>query len=294
MIKSDVFDRDVPRSGCLAFQTITDSFRSHWHSHPDYEIVYIQKGGGTIQYGSIFLEYQQGDLLLLGPWVPHEFRERHANHHSISFLFTEHFLSIDLFKCEIAEKIQQLFKDSIFGLKFSASNHEDVGAKIQSISQKIGIEQSIDLFFLLKKLTTLPSKKLQDLQPQKHDNTKFYKKYAQLQKILAYINLHLSEKILLQDLADQFFVSKSYLSQLFSEYIQTTFTDYLLNQRLYHACRLLATSNQSITEISEQVGFITQSSFNRSFLKMKLMSPREYRKKAWSQMDTIEPAQYQP
>lgn len=44
MIKSDVFDRDVPRSGCLAFQTITDSFRSHWHSHPDYEIVYIQKG----------------------------------------------------------------------------------------------------------------------------------------------------------------------------------------------------------------------------------------------------------
>ena len=41
----------------------------------------------------------------------------------------------------------------------------------------------------------------------------------------------------------------------------------------------LATSDQSITDISEEVGFNTQSSFNRSFLKIKGISPREYRKK---------------
>lgn len=279
IIKSDIFDRNVPKGGCLSFQTITDSFRSHWHSHSEYEIVYIQNGEGAIQYGSVLYEYKKNDLLLLGPWMPHEFKEKSSNHHSCSILFTDHFLSIDLFECGISALIKQLFKNSIFGLCFSIPENLYTSQKIQDLSQKKGIEQAIDLYFLLKQLTDLPSVQIQDLISKNNESTKFYKKYTQLQKILAYINLHLSEKLLIQDIADQFYISKSYLSQLFNEFIQTSFTDYLLNQRLYHACRLLATSDQSITDISEEVGFNTQSSFNRSFLKIKGISPREYRKK---------------
>lgn len=280
MMKSNVFDRAIPRGGCLAFQTITDSFRSHWHSHSEYEIVFIQKGEGIIQYGSILFEYKEGDLLVLGPWIPHEFKEKSSNHHSVSILFSENFLSIDLFTCDVSHNIKQLLQDSIFGMCFSMPNHPSVNQHINDLNHQQGIEQAVVLLFLLKQLSALPYQKIQNILPKNHEDTKFYKKYTQLQKILAYINQHLSEKLLLQDIANQFYVSKSYLSQLFSEFIHTTFTEYVLNQRLYHACRLLATSNQSITDISEEVGFITQSSFNRSFLKAKNISPREYRKRA--------------
>lgn len=278
MLKSDVFDRNVPRGGCLSFQTITDSFRSQWHSHPEYEIAYIKNGKGVIQYGSTIFEYQEGSLLLLGPWVPHEFRENSSNHQSISFLFTESFLSIDLFECDTAQHIKQLLKNSIFGLYFTQPIDDHLNCSIQEINQKKGMEQAIDLYFLLKKLSQSEHQKLQELLPKGQESTKFYKKYTQLQKILAHINIHLSEKITLQDVAEDFYVSKSYLSQLFNEFIQTTFTDYLSHQRLYYACRLLATSNQPITEISEKVGFTSLSSFNRQFLKTKNMSPREFRK----------------
>ncbi len=279
LIRSDVFDRNVPKAGCLTFQTITSSFRSHWHSHQEFEIVYIQDGKGAIQYGNTLFEYEQGSLFLLGPWIPHEFRENSANHKSASILFTDHFLSIDLFECETSTQIKKIFKDSIFGLYFSIPKREQIDKSIQTIMNTRGIDKSIQLFFLLKQIKDHPHHKLQEILPKNQENTRFYKKYTQLQDILLYINNQLSNDVSLQSVANQFYVSKSYLSQLFNDFIQTTFNDYLLNQRLYYACRLLATSDKSITEISEQVGFGTQSSFNRNFLKRKGVSPREYRKR---------------
>lgn len=280
MLKSNVFDRNVPRGGCLTFQTITNTFRSHWHSHSEYEIVYIQSGKGVIQYGSTSFQYHAGQLLLLGPWVPHEFIEDSSNHHSISFLFTEHFLSIDLFQCQLSQQIKQMLKDSIFGLCFNLSEQHTFSQQIESINTQEGVEQAIRLFFILRALTEVSHQKLQTEFSIETEDTKFFKKYTQLQKILAYINQHLSKKLTLQEIADHFYISKSYLSQLFTDLIQTSFTHYLMNQRLYYACRLLATSEKSITEISDEVGFISQSSFNRSFLKAKNMSPREYRKRS--------------
>ncbi|MEO1652387.1 MAG: AraC family ligand binding domain-containing protein, partial [Bacteroidota bacterium] len=43
-----------------------------WHIHPEYELVFIDKGKGQRHIGNHFSYYQDGDLLLIGPNLPHK------------------------------------------------------------------------------------------------------------------------------------------------------------------------------------------------------------------------------
>ena len=54
--------------------------------------------------------------------------------------------------------------------------------------------------------------------------------------------------------------------------------DYVNNTRILKSCILLRSTEHSILDISEMVGFHSVSSFNRYFIKLMQMSPREYRK----------------
>ncbi|MEL7006108.1 MAG: AraC family ligand binding domain-containing protein, partial [Bacteroidota bacterium] len=42
-----------------------------WHTHPEYEIVFIKNGHGKRHVGNQMSYYTDGDLILLGPYVPH-------------------------------------------------------------------------------------------------------------------------------------------------------------------------------------------------------------------------------
>ena len=42
-----------------------------WHIHPEYELVYIKNGHGKRHVGKMISTYTDGDLVLLGPNVPH-------------------------------------------------------------------------------------------------------------------------------------------------------------------------------------------------------------------------------
>ena len=54
--------------------------------------------------------------------------------------------------------------------------------------------------------------------------------------------------------------------------------DFVNNTRITKACMMLRTTEDSILNISENVGFRSVSSFNRYFIKKMQMSPRDYRK----------------
>ena len=54
--------------------------------------------------------------------------------------------------------------------------------------------------------------------------------------------------------------------------------DHLNNTRILKSCNLLRSTEHSILEISEMVGFHSVSSYNRCFIKIMQTSPRDYRK----------------
>ena len=98
-----------------------------------------------------------------------------------------------------------------------------------------------------------------------------------LDAVLEYVNDHYAANISLEDIAQKFNLTPNYLSTLFKRKFGVKFTDYLTDLRLNRAKQLLAGSTLSVRAISEQVGYFSQSHFNKVFQKKENCSPLEYR-----------------
>lgn len=96
--------------------------------------------------------------------------------------------------------------------------------------------------------------------------------------ILQYINDHYDQKISLQYLSDKFYMNSNYISQLFIKYMKTSYTNYLAELRIQHACHLLKTSQQNVQEIGVQVGFNDVYYFSKCFKKITGMTAGDFRR----------------
>lgn len=96
-------------------------------------------------------------------------------------------------------------------------------------------------------------------------------------KITAYIREHLSERIMLDEVAAQVYLSKSYFCRIIKSELGCTFTEYVNRLRIERSKVLLRNSGMSIAEISLTVGFDDQSYFTRIFKRLTGISPGKYR-----------------
>ena len=93
-----------------------------------------------------------------------------------------------------------------------------------------------------------------------------------------YISAHFCEQISLEDLAEKFFISESYLSRSFKDIIGVGITEYINILRIRKSQELLEDSKLSVSEIAQAVGFESASYFGRVFQKHLAISPSQYRK----------------
>ena len=99
-----------------------------------------------------------------------------------------------------------------------------------------------------------------------------------LDRVMAYIEEHLAEKITLDDIARQFFVSQSSISHLFKQKMGVSIYHYVTQRRLIFAKNLIA-EGLPLELLAMRVGFSDYSSFYRAFKQEYGTSPRQYRKR---------------
>ncbi len=102
-----------------------------------------------------------------------------------------------------------------------------------------------------------------------------YKLSHQVDEILAYINQNISQPITMQTLADQFYMSQSYLCRIFKNTTGTTVGKYITARRITIA-RALLSVGCSVTEAYERSGFTDYSSFFKTFTRIVGISPKKY------------------
>jgi two-component system, response regulator YesN len=96
--------------------------------------------------------------------------------------------------------------------------------------------------------------------------------------IIQYIHEHYAENIHLQDVADQVYISKNYLSTLFRQFTGETFGDYLTRVRMEKAKSMVLEKKLLIAEIAERVGYRNVPYFTTLFKKHTGRSPTEFHK----------------
>lgn len=98
-----------------------------------------------------------------------------------------------------------------------------------------------------------------------------------LSPVLDYIEDHYAQQFDINYLADICRLSPTHFRRLFHSIMGTSPLDFVNNTRIHKACNLLRSTEFSILEISEMVGFRSVSSFNRHFMDVMQITPRNYR-----------------
>lgn len=276
MPKIQVYNREIPHNSCLVFETIVHRFSSTWHVHRDFEIVYIESGWGHIQYGSGVKAYKAGDLILLGPWIPHEFLEDSLNHHSVSLIFNRDFLVSGFFDSEITKELRDLLDRAIEGMIFHGQDNDYFPFLVRLIKTESGLMQAIHILTLLIQLSV--NNRFSIISEHYDYHSDFRKNQLKSEQVLRYINENAFRKLLVDEVAKHFCMSRSTFTRFFNTYVGVSFSKYLTSLRIQKACALLHSTPQPIINIGQDIGFDTTSAFNRAFLQLTGKTPREYRK----------------
>ncbi len=96
-------------------------------------------------------------------------------------------------------------------------------------------------------------------------------------KVANYVQRHLCERISVNALAKELYLSRPYLSERFKAESGESLTDYILREKTTEARRLLDYTDKSLTSISSYLSFSSPSHFSRVFKKYTGMLPSEYR-----------------
>jgi len=256
-------------------------FDKPWHFHKEYELVYIDKTRGTRFIGDQVSFFDDGDLVLLGPNIPHLYRNSdnyYKNNElrakSIFIHFTEDFLGNSFFDLPEMKQVKKLLEKSELGIEITGITNELVKRKL--IEMK-GLKPVNRLMKLLEILIVLSNSK--DLKPMlsKAFTANSTKDTDKIDQVIQFILKNYKNDIYIQEIASQLNMSIASFSRYFKHHTHKTFSNYVTEIRISHACRLIMDSHYNISEICYLSGFENQSNFYRHFKKFTGVIPKEYK-----------------
>lgn len=99
---------------------------------------------------------------------------------------------------------------------------------------------------------------------------------ASLQKMIVYIKKNLTSSLSLSDICAACKLSPSYASRLFKKHLNKTVSEYVNDEKLYFACELIQSTNLSLSEIADYLGYSDVFYFSKLFKKKFGKAPSKY------------------
>lgn len=96
--------------------------------------------------------------------------------------------------------------------------------------------------------------------------------------VVRYMYKHLEENLTLEQIGEEFSLSKSYLNAIFQKHTQHSPMDFFIHLKMKKSCRLLRTTDLPVYEVAQKMGYADPYYFSRIFKKIVGISPRQYRK----------------
>lgn len=107
-----------------------------------------------------------------------------------------------------------------------------------------------------------------------------YHNVLRMQPVIEYLKEHYTEKTYIEKLADMINVSADYFTKMFRDSIGKTPIDYINAMRVNLSMQLLVSTDMSMADIAETIGFCNANYFHKIFKQYMGTSPLAYRKSA--------------
>jgi AraC-like DNA-binding protein len=251
-----------------------------WHAHEEYELHLITATRGKAFVGDHIGDFKAGDLFMTGPNLPHNW--------ITDKVWSESVQTRDMlvqFSHESIEKLAQGFPEfsqvlqmlqlAQSGIHFEGFNPTFARGHMESIRDNKGVERILAFVRFLVRLNEHAEKKT--LSAAKLIQPEGGSKQARIAEVVDHIVANFSDAISVGDAAEMAAMTEITFSRNFQAVTGHGFVDFLNRIRIAEACGMLYASDDQIIAISQAAGFKNLANFNRHFLKVKGMTPSEYR-----------------
>lgn len=234
--------------------------KQHDNFHNSFEYIFVWKGNISVTANNVKVNLAENDMMLIAPNIVHslEVSPVTGSEYFIAVFskdFISEFKNDELFYTAIKFKADKTVEDYLIENMFYSGEPEFYLLKscLYAIcSQCVKYGQRID------KMHNRSSKDF-------------------ISKVNSYIFENINTKITQQAVADLFNYDRHYFSNLFNQTFRMGFSQYINTYRLNIACRLLTTTDMTITDIAFECGFENVRNFNLVFKKLTSKTPSQYR-----------------
>lgn len=273
----------VDASWSMLNRRLPDDIPFEWHHHPEYELTLTLNSRGHRYVSSDVRLYDDGDLVLLGPNVPHSWcsAERidpDQPHVALVIWFSQAWAQslVSLFP-ELGS-LQVLLAAARCALHFSDEASTELRPIIEAMVAQQGPERLVSLLQVLTRLSR-DGEAVRILPVEQTEPAVSMGEDARLQRVLEHIHAHYVEPLSIPDLAHIACISVSAFHRLFRRHTRCTALDYIARLRIGRACALLLQGHMPVSLIAETVGYSSLALFNRQFKAQKGLAPSDFRKR---------------
>lgn len=253
-----------------------------WHFHPEYELHQVHATSGRYFVGDFIGHFQPGNLVLVGPNLPHNWVSDVAEDVAVPLRsrvlqFSAQFVDRVITVFPEADEASELFRRSRAGVVFSDACERRVAPLFAQATRARGVER-LALFLQIIAALVADGQARTLTTPDYLPDPSGYMSHG-LNAVLAHINANLTEPLHEPDLAVIAGVSAATLSRNFRRHTGQTLTKYVNRLRVNLASQLLMSPDfVSVADVCFASGFNNLSHFNRQFLALRGMTPSAFRR----------------
>lgn len=269
--------RPPEASWSMLNRRLDDAIPFQWHHHPELELTLTLNSVGQRFVGDHVGSYGHGDLVLVGPNLPHTWASRDkldagGPHVALVLWFEKEWLEAMIAGSVELRPLRDLIERSATGLAFTAETGLALRGEFEAVFVMPPMQRLLGLVGILGRLAGEAAQPLSSVAPPAIEGSR-----SRLDRVLTHLHQHYHEPVALPELAEIAALSVSGLHRLFTRHTRTSISTYVTGLRIGDACSRLSSTDQPIQHVADAVGYVSLANFNRQFKALRGMTPREYR-----------------
>lgn len=270
--------RPPEASWSMLNRRLDDAIPFQWHHHPELELTLTLNSVGQRFVGDHVGSYGHGDLVLVGPNLPHTWASRDkieadAPHVALVLWFEKDWLEAMIAGSVELRPLRGLIERSATGLAFPPETGLALQGEIEAVFALPPMQRLLGLVGILGRLAEVEgAQPLSSVAPRPGEGSR-----SRLDRVLTHLHQHYAEPVALPELAEIAALSVSGLHRLFTRHTRASIGTYVTGLRIGDACARLSSTDQPVQHVADAVGYASLANFNRQFKALRGMTPREYR-----------------
>jgi len=265
-------------------QLDTHMLISSFHFHDMCELVWIEKSYGKRIVGDHIGDFEDNDLVFMGPDLPHIWQNdksflnsKDGAVKSTVIYFPTNVLTNLTDDQNTLSRAQDLIGRAGRGLKFTGDTNEKIKAVLLQLRHQNGFERIVSVVKIIEILSN--STEYSYLASVVFKNQYEEKDNNRINKVYQFLMENFQRDIQLKEVADLCNMTTNSFCRFFKARSQKSLTLFINEIRIGHACKLLQNADYSITDVCFSSGYNNLTNFNKFFKGIKGMKPSEYRGK---------------